>query len=264
MRRPHWIALVAVAALGLGVGLLVREESGDAAPVRVTAEQLLINQRISQAGVRRSNEALNLLQPIRPASGKQTGWASANILNGAITNAKLGSNAVSGSTIADSAVGGSEIANNAVGSSKIADGAVGNGELANGAVTGAKVASGTIAQSNLATAVQAKLDTPLFAVVDGGTPTASAQLVRGNGATGVARQGLGSVSVSFNQNVTGCAYSATVGDTGSAQAVQPLLTSVSGQAGNPNGVLVRTSEVDTGTPSGTDPVDTDFHLVVTC
>jgi hypothetical protein len=261
MRRPHWIALVAVAALGLGVGLLVREETADAAPVRVTASQLLINQRISQAGVRRSNEALNLLAPIRPATGKTTGWASGNILNGAITNAKLGSNAVSSSKIADSAVGSSEIAANAVGSSEIADNAVGNGELANGAVTGGKIAAGTVAQSNLATAVQAKLDTPLFAVVDGATPPATTQLVRGNGATGVARQAEGAFTVSFNQSVTGCAYTANVGDTGSAQAVLPQLTSVSGQAGNPNGVLVRTSEV---VAAGPEPVDTDFHLVVTC
>jgi hypothetical protein len=168
---------------------------------------------------------------------------------------------VSSSRIADSAVGSSEIANNAVGSSELADNAVGNSELANGAVTGNKIAAGTIAQSNLAAAVQAKLDTPLFAVIDGGSPSASAQLVRGNGATGVARQGEGVVTVSFNQNVTGCAYTATAGDTGATQAVQPQLTSVSGQAGNPNGVLVRTSQVG---GSGAAPVDTDFHLVVTC
>src|SRR5262245_12899496 len=261
MRRPPWIALGAVAAIGLGVGLLVREQVADAAPVRVTSAQLLINQRISQAGVRRSNEALNLLLPIRPATGNTTGWATANILNGAITNAKLGTNAVSSSKIADAAVGTSEIANNAVGSSELADNAVGNSELANNAVTGNKIVAGTIAQSNLAAAVQAKLDGPLFAVIDGGSPSAAAQLVRGNGATGVARQAEGVVTVSFNQNVTGCAYAATAGDTGSAQAVQPQLTSVSGQAGNPNGVLVRTSQVTGGAAAA---VDTDFHLVVTC
>jgi hypothetical protein len=252
MRTPPWIALAAVAALGLGVGLLVREETADAAPVRVTASQLLINQRISQAGVRRSNEALKLLDPIRPATGKKIGWASSNILDGAVTNAKLGSNAVTSSKIADGQVGNADLASSAVSNTKIADAAVTSGKIANGAV----------AETDLSTAVQAKLVT-LFAVVDAATTPSATKLARGSGVTGVARQEAGVYSVSFGQNVTGCAYTATAGDTGSAQAVSPQLTSVSGQAGNPNGVLVRISDLTGSTPPLT-PADTDFHLVVTC
>ena len=148
------------------MGLLVRQETADAAPVKVTSSQLLINQRISQAGVRRSNEALALLAPIRPAAGKTVGWATANLLNGAVTNAKLGSNAVTGSKIADGSVGNADLAGNAVTGSKIADGAVGNGELATNSVTTSKIADGSVVETDLAASVQAKLGS-LFAVVKG-------------------------------------------------------------------------------------------------
>ena len=70
MRPAPWLTLAAVAAVGIGVGLGIREGTADAAPVKVTSSQLLINQRISQAGVRRSNEALDLLAPIRPGRGQ--------------------------------------------------------------------------------------------------------------------------------------------------------------------------------------------------
>src|SRR6266545_167114 len=62
-----------------------------AAQVRVTPEQLLINQRISQAGVRRSNLALQLLAPVNAQPGQPAppGWATTQIANGAITPQKL-------------------------------------------------------------------------------------------------------------------------------------------------------------------------------
>src|SRR5439155_13488645 len=77
MSRAPWIAVATVAAIGLGVGLVVRESSAQAAAPKLTATQLLINQRISQAAVRRSNEALGLLAPIRPFRGRTAalGWA---------------------------------------------------------------------------------------------------------------------------------------------------------------------------------------------
>jgi hypothetical protein len=73
----EWRAAIAAAA---GAGLLAAAVFGSAAvpanaqasDVRVTAQQLLVNQRISQAGVRRANEALQKiaeLQAAPPAQG---------------------------------------------------------------------------------------------------------------------------------------------------------------------------------------------------
>jgi hypothetical protein len=85
-------------SVGVAAGLAVVagvEASTDQASAQggfqVTPGQLQINQRISQAAVRRSNEALDLLDPVRK-SGPQDdapGWGTAQIKDGAITVAKL-------------------------------------------------------------------------------------------------------------------------------------------------------------------------------
>jgi hypothetical protein len=56
-------------ALGLGAVIAVEGTTGEASaarPVAVTAQQLTINQRISQAAVKRGNEALTRLAAIEP------------------------------------------------------------------------------------------------------------------------------------------------------------------------------------------------------
>jgi hypothetical protein len=68
-----WVAIAAA----VGAGLLAAAVFGGAAvqanaqasDVRVTAQQLLINQRISQAGVRRANEALQKLAELQLSAG---------------------------------------------------------------------------------------------------------------------------------------------------------------------------------------------------
>ena len=72
----------------------------------------------------------------------------------------------------------------------------------------------------------------------------------------------GLYSVTFSAPVTNCAYVATPGDPGTASAVPPLATAVSGLGGNPNGVIVKIAHVS-GASAG-EPVDTSFHLAVIC
>ena len=113
-------------ALGLGGVIAVDAGTGSAEAqggFSVTPGQLQINQRISQAAVRRSNRSLNYLAPIRttttdgaddgrsgvaalsrvPGSGQ--GWTTAQIAGGAITGAKIAADAVGSAQIADGAVG---------------------------------------------------------------------------------------------------------------------------------------------------------------
>ena len=101
---PFAIASVAVlgaAAVLVGSGTAANENGTTA------SQQLLINQRISQAAVKRSNSSLNYLAPIRTAAtdaantgangvtplskvtGAGLGWTTAQIANQAITPAKL-------------------------------------------------------------------------------------------------------------------------------------------------------------------------------
>jgi hypothetical protein len=250
-------AAVAVVAVGVDRGV----QSADAAgPVRVTATQLKINQRISQAAVRRSNEALALLDPIRPnRPGKALGWASANLLNGAVTNAKIGTGAVSNTKLAGNAVTGGKVADGSLGTSDLADGAVTSGKLANASVTSGKLANGAVTEAALSQDVQSRLGS-LFAVVNAAVPPAATTIARSRGATAVSRLEAGRYQVTFNQNVAGCAYTATAGDPGSGGAVTPQATAVSGSS-NASAVIVRIAQI-AGSPGA--PADVPFHLVVTC
>jgi hypothetical protein len=122
MRAPSWFLGLAcggvVAAVG-GVALVGGADRADGqGGVTVSAEQLRINQRISQASVRRSNRALNYLAPIRTAAsdaadngdagvrpltsvpGAGLGWTSAQIADDAITAPKLADGAVTEAALA--------------------------------------------------------------------------------------------------------------------------------------------------------------------
>ena len=100
--------------------------------------------------------------------------------------------------------------------------------------------------------------TNLWAVVDTGASGAS--IVRGSGTVSAARLGMGTYTVTFNQNVTGCSYLANQGSP-SDVAGEPGETSVEGRgfATDPNVVEVRTED------SAGVTIDADgFHLAVFC
>ena len=95
MRKTNWWIGVSV---GVAAGLAVVagvEASTDQASAQggfqVTPGQLQINQRISQAALRRSNEALDLLDPVRKSGAQDDapGWGTTQIKDGAVTVAKL-------------------------------------------------------------------------------------------------------------------------------------------------------------------------------
>jgi len=95
MRGRWWIGVAAGVALGLGTVVAVDATTEDAsaqANFRVSPEQLRINQRISQAAVRRSNESLQLLDPIRRVQNqpqKVLGWRTQDLRDNAVTPGKL-------------------------------------------------------------------------------------------------------------------------------------------------------------------------------
>ena len=90
-----WPIIAAAAVLVAAAALLVRTAPAPAeaqSAVVSTPEQLRINQRISQAAVRRSNRALDILRPLTapsPTPGDTNGWRTREIRDGAITERKL-------------------------------------------------------------------------------------------------------------------------------------------------------------------------------
>lgn len=73
--------------------------------------------------------------------------------------------------------------------------------------------------------------------------SAAGHLVRGSGATAASQpEGTGTYEVDFSADVTGCAYVATLGQTGSNGTAVPGLITVVGRSGMPNGIFVETGD----------------------
>ncbi len=72
-RLEWWVAIAAAAGAGLLAAAIFGgaavQANAQASDVRVTAQQLLVNQRISQAGVRRANEALQKIAELQLTPG---------------------------------------------------------------------------------------------------------------------------------------------------------------------------------------------------
>jgi hypothetical protein len=90
-----------------------------------------------------------------------------------------------------------------------------------------------------------------FAVVN-----SNGTLARGNGVVSTSQLSTTAYQVIFNRNVTGCAYTATVGKPGSGATEG--LAMVAARSGNANGVFVNTRD------SKGNGASRDFHLLVTC
>jgi hypothetical protein len=139
---------------------------------------------------------------------------------------------------------------------------VGTAQLRNNAVTSVKIKNGQIRLADLhrtarrpgprGPAGPAGTVTRLWAVMN-----ASGSIHRGAGTTSAGRLGLGVYEVVFNQNVTGCVFVASVGDTGEATGANGAAM-VTRRAGNPNAVRIETRTL------GGVLADRGFHLIVVC
>jgi hypothetical protein len=93
--------------------------------------------------------------------------------------------------------------------------------------------------------------TVLWAVVD-----AAGALARSTGTTGSIHLGPGTYQVNFNRDVSGCAYTATIGPIGAGSSSGDI--DVATRAGNNNAVFIETRD-NSGVVS-----DRPFHLMVAC
>ncbi len=132
MRTKHLIVGTAC-GLALGAGVIAAVDAGtqtaDAqGDFKVTPAQLQINQKISQAAVRRSNQGLNYLAPIRTSQSDAADTGRNGVTP--LANVPGSGDGWTSSQIGNAAITGSKIANEAVDSEKIAPGGVTSGDLA--------------------------------------------------------------------------------------------------------------------------------------
>ena len=115
--KTYPFAIASAAILG-AAAVLVGSGTAASGNAYSTKTQLIINQRISQAAVLRSNQALNYLAPVRttatdaantgrqgvtrlskiPGAGK--GWTTAQIADKAVTGAKIADGTVTNTNLA--------------------------------------------------------------------------------------------------------------------------------------------------------------------
>ena len=118
--KVYPFAIASVAVLG-AAAVLVGSGTAASENANTINQQLMINQRISQAAVKRSNSSLNYLAPIRTTAtdaantgaqgvtplskvtGAGQGWTTAQIANQAITTAKIANGAVTHTQMANPA-----------------------------------------------------------------------------------------------------------------------------------------------------------------
>jgi hypothetical protein len=125
---------------------------------------------------------------------------------------------------------------------------VGTKQLKNNAVTGAKIATGAITSNKIAGGV---VPTVMWAVVN-----SNGSLARSSGGVSSSAINTGTYDVEFSRNVTACAYSATIGSTGTGTALGQI--GEASRSGHPNGVYVETANTSGATTA--EP----FHVMVVC
>jgi hypothetical protein len=189
----------------------------------------------------------------------------------------LGGTSYAATALARNSVGTKQLKNNAVTGSKIKNGAVTAAKINPAGLTvpsatdassiGGLAASqlqqlvtGTCAagsairvvNSNGTVTCQATGPTVLWAVV-----TSNGTLIRGSSGTSASELATGQYLVGLNRDVSGCAYSATIGSTSTGTAHGSI--DVASFSLSANGVTV-----DTFAPGGVTATPEPFHLMVVC
>jgi hypothetical protein len=181
---------------------------------------------------------------------------------------------INGKNIKSRSISGSKLKNDTLTGIQISESKLGKVPSATNADTAANATNATKATSatNATNATNAShatnadtvdgfdasdLGETLWAVVDGTATTPT--IVRSFGTAGaVADIGTGLYGVTFDQDVSGCVFTATVGDPGAGVATEGYATVEGLSIFTPDGVEVRTFN-NAGTLA-----DRSFHLVVTC
>jgi hypothetical protein len=170
---------------------------------------------------------------------------------------------ISGSSIKKRSISGNRLRNNTLSGTQILEsrlGKVPSSRKADRSTTAASASSAGNANS-LGGVAASEYSRRLWAVVEATNPDVT--IVRGSGATTAGRVGTGDFFVTFNQNITKCAYIASAANV--ADTAAPNLYATVEQRDtttSPNDVAVRTwnaagNPVDPGTGNG-------FHLAVFC
>ncbi len=176
----------------------------------------------------------------------------------AVTTPKIDGKAVSSQKIAGKAVTASKVARDSIKSTKIQDESLKTDDYGPETVTGSKLADGGVTlekldSSSVAEGFQSRSDL-IYASVSGGS------LVDENsrGATNATSTGVGQYTVTFERDVSGCAWFPSRSAIGTGIPANGDFLGVGGQTGEPNNVRVRVRD------SNNNLANRSFSLLVVC
>jgi len=220
--KIHPLAIGAVAAVG---GAAIMLASGASAGTTSSDQQLIINQRISQAAVRRSNTALNYMGVIRTATLDNTYGLNKSNPKGVTPLTQVPGAGLGWQT------------------PQIRDGQVTTSKVADSAVTTAKIAANGV--------TQAKLSSKTYYVQIAGS-AAGATIQRQSGGVTASRVSAGNYLAQFPVDVSACIYSPNV-MSGAANWQDTVIPA----PGSPTVISI-------GTSLGGAPTDTTVSVLVYC
>ena len=188
----------------------------------------------------------------RPSAGVVLGFIALFVALSGTAAALSGVNVVFKDDIAPNAVGRSEILRGGVAKSEIARDSVGQSEAREDNDRGGGFTGKQINEATLGPVPKANGMTDWAVVASNGA------LVRSSNVNAAAKvQNPGRYQVTFNRNVAGCAYLATLGGTGNDFPIRGEIY-VASQPGNANAVRVATRNANGNF------ADRPFHLAVSC
>jgi hypothetical protein len=182
------------------------------------------------------------------------GTSLAAVAVNSVGKAQIRTNAVGKSEIRSNAVGRSEIASSGVGKPEIATNGVGASEIRANAIDSDEIANGGIQAADLSTSARGSLQSALLkaAVNTVGAP-------QGGNAKTATRVNTGTYQVEFGQDVSGCAYAATLVAVKNGAGVDtPGAGRITAASGGTTKVNVSTYN------AAGDPSNQPFHLIVAC
>lgn len=190
-----------------------------------------------------------------------TSYAAVSLSHNSVGTWQIRTNGVDKSEIHRGAVAASEIRSDGVNRSEIKRDAVGPSELRGNAVETDEVADGSLEAADLSAAARTALESANAVSFD--TASTAAGAAAGGNAKGIVHTALGTYTVDFGQDVSGCRYSATIGGVKTGTTIEQPAPGALAATASPSTTDATEVVVKTFDAGGT-ALDTAFHLLLTC
>jgi hypothetical protein len=242
---PHLVAVLAVAlVLGSGSAYAAKQISG-----KNIKNNSVTTKDIKDASLTGADVGDGSLSSLDILDGTLTG---ADVKDASLTGVDVTDGSLASVDITDSTITTTDVAANTLTADDLASGSVGQPEIATDGVGATEIVNDSIDSGEIIDFGLSNQDVGvLFAQV-----SAAGVLDNSSGSVTTAKIGTGTYEVDFGRVISSCAFTATVGPSGSGSAEGQV--NVADRGGNTEAVFVNTED------AGGTNADLPFQLVVVC